>query len=71
MLTGKIIRISFGPSGWKLNIDGMIKKFESDRAMNNWLVGIVDKVRDKKKKVLLLEDIGKFIKHPCLKQNNP
>ena len=62
MLSGKIIKISWlGDRGWKLNVDGMTKIFDGYQAMNAWLVGILDKVKDQHKKELLLDDLSKFL----------
>lgn len=65
MLSGKIIKIRWlGDQGWKLNIDGMTKMFDSCQAMNIWLVDIVDKVKDQEKKKLLLDDLSKILVWP-------
>ena len=65
MLSGKIIKIGWlGDQGWKLNIDGMTRMFDSCHAMNTWLVDIVDKVKDQEKKKLLLDDLSKILIWP-------
>lgn len=73
MLTGKIIKISWlGDQGWRLNIDGVTKMFDSCQVMNTWLVGIIDRVKDQHKKKLLLDDLSKFLvwqpKYPRIKR---
>jgi len=62
MLSGKIIKISWlGDQGWRLNIDGMMKMFDNCEAMETWLIGIIDKVKDQEKRKLLLDDLNKFL----------
>ena len=61
MLAGKIIKLTWLGDHWRLNIDGMIRKFKDYHAMNIWLVDILDKVKDLGKKKLLLDDLNKFL----------
>jgi len=62
MLTGKIIKIWwFGDAGWGLMIDGLRKTFDTDYDMYRWLVSILDKVKDLRKKQLLIDDLSKFL----------
>lgn len=64
MLKGKIISIEYGGEmNWTLIIDGHIKKFYTYQAIHSYLVTVLKKGKDKRKKELLRQDMKNLIQN--------
>lgn len=56
MLKGKILKLSWD-GRWNVSIERVNKSFSTYDELRSWLIDILDKVRDPKKKQLLLKDV--------------